>query len=127
MFQLTPSAANEILSTAARSNAVGMALRVAARQVADGSIEYGMGFDEVREDDEPVDFSGLTVVVASPSQPLLEGTSLDYVEIEPGRFDFVFVPAPEQVVAGLGADASAPAAGGCGSKGSKSGCAGCGS
>ena len=51
MFQVTHSAANEILAAAARSDAAGLALAVPARQVADGSIEYGMGFDEVREDE----------------------------------------------------------------------------
>ena len=106
MFILTPSAAREILSAAERSNAAGMALRVAARQIADGSIEYGMGFDEEREDDQPVKFSGLTVVVASPSQPLLDGTTLDYVEIEPGRFDFVFMPPSESVMGTDAADAA---------------------
>lgn len=122
MFQVTRNAATEILVAAARSDAAGLALRVAARQVADGSIEYGMGFDEVREDDEPVEFDGLTVLVGSPSRPLLEGTQLDYVELAPGQFDFVFVPAPEQVVAGLGAGAAASGAGGCG----KGSCGGCG-
>lgn len=122
MFQVTPSAANEILAAAARSDASGLALRVAACQVADGSIEYGMGFDEAREDDEPVEFGGLTVLVGSPSRPLLEGTRLDYVELAPGRFDFVFVPAPEQVVAGLGAGDPASAAGGC----AKGSCGSCG-
>ena len=39
MFNVTPSAAQEILAAAARSDAAGMALRVAARQVADGSAE----------------------------------------------------------------------------------------
>jgi Fe-S cluster assembly iron-binding protein IscA len=75
-----------------RSNAQGLALRVAARQVADGSIEYGMGFDDTREDDEPAQFGELTVLVGSPSKPLLQGTVLDYVEIEPGRFEFIFAP-----------------------------------
>lgn len=112
MFQISTTAANEILAAAARSDAVGLALRVAARQVADGSIEYGMGFDEAREDDEPVEFGGLTVLVGSPSRPLLDGTELDYVEIEPGRFDFVFVPVGEQIVAGAGA--AAQTGGGCG-------------
>lgn len=123
MFTLTPNAAQELLAAAERSNAAGMALRVAARQVADGSIEYGMGFDEERDDDLPTKFSGLTVLVGSPSQPLLDGTTLDYVEIEPGRFDFVFMPASESL---MGADANAAASsggcgtGGCGSCGGKS-------
>ena len=121
-FTVTPSAAQEILVAAARSDAAGMALRVAARQVADGSLEYGMGFDEPRDDDEPVEFGGLTVLLGSPSRPLLADTVLDYVEVAPGRSDFVFVPPPEPEAAGD--DTPAPARG-CGSGGCGSG-GGCG-
>ena len=121
-FSVSAAAAGEILAAAARSDAAGMALRVAARQVADGSIEYGMGFDEQREDDEPATFDGLTVLVGSPSRPLLAGTVLDYVEVEPGRFDFVFIPSADD--AGAARDSAAPQPSqACGS----GGCAGCGS
>lgn len=125
MFTLTPAASQEILAAARRSNASGLALRVAARQIADGSIEYGMGFDEERDDDEPVQFDGLTVLVGSPSRPLLEATALDYVELEPGRFDFVFVPLAEQLMVDGALAGPAKAGGGC----SKGGCSGggCGS
>ena len=74
MFNVTPTAAQELLAAAARSDAAGMALRIAARQIADGSIEYGMGFDDEREDDEPAVFEGLTVLLGSPSRPLLQDT-----------------------------------------------------
>ena len=117
MFSLTPAAAQEILAAAQRSNAAGMALRVAARQVADGSIEYGMGFDDERDDDLPVEFGGLKVLVGSPSRPLLEGTVLDFVELEPGRHDFVFIPLDEPVAAASGCASAAPKAGACGSGG----------
>lgn len=112
MFQVSTAAAHEILSAAERSDATGMALRVAARQIADGSIEFGMGFDEEREDDESVQFGGLTVLVGSPSRPLLEHTQLDYVEIEPGRFDFVFVPVDEPVTACAKSSAASACGGG---------------
>lgn len=112
MFTVTPAAAQELLAAAIRSHARGLALRVAARQAADGSIEYGMGFDDTREDDEPARFGDLTVLIGSPSKPLLQGTVLDYVEIEPGRFDFIFAP-PDDPVRPQGA---------CGS----GGCASCG-
>ena len=125
MFTLTPAAAQEILAAAARSDAAGMALRVAARQIADGSMEYGMGFDEEREDDAPAEFAGLKVLVGSPSRPLLQDTLLDYVEIEPGRFDFVFAPADEALMADSGAAAAPAARGGCGASGCGTG--GCGS
>ena len=127
MLSLTPAAAQEILAAAARSDAAGLALRVAARQIADGSIEYGMGFDDPRDDDEPAEFGGLKVVVGSPSRPLLEDTVLDFVEIEPGRHDFIFIPPPEPVSAGC-APPAPKASGGCGN-GGNGGCAtgGCGS
>jgi len=116
-FTVTPAASQEILAAAERSSAAGMALRVAARQVADGSVEFGMGFDEEREDDEPVEFSGLTVLLGSPSKPLLDGTVLDYVEVSPGRHDFVFIPPREAVVAGDEVAEAPRARGACGSGG----------
>ena len=90
MFSVTTSAANEIQGAAARSNAADMALRVAARQTADGSVEYGMGFDEPREGDMPLQVLGVNVVIAPSSQPMLEGIVLDFVELEPGQFNFIF-------------------------------------
>jgi iron-sulfur cluster assembly protein len=112
MFTVTPSASQEILAAAARSNAAGMALRVAARQVADGSIEYGMGFDEPRDGDMPLQVHGVNVLIAPPSQPILQSVVLDFVEIDQGSFNFIFVP--EDV-------ASTPPAKACGS----GGCSGC--
>jgi iron-sulfur cluster assembly protein len=107
MFIVTTAAAREILAAAERSQAAELALRVAARRVADGSVEYGMGFDEVREGDEATEFAGLQVVVGAPSRPLLADTQLDYVEIGPGRFDFIFAPS-------IAAESASP---GCGSGG----------
>lgn len=121
MFSVTAAAANELLAAAARSDAAEMALRVAARQTTDGSIEFGMGFDDEREDDEQVTFDGLKVLVGSPSRPLLVGVVLDYVEIAPGRHDFVFIPAPEPASGGCSTGQPAPRAacggGGCGNCG----------
>ena len=112
MFNVSTAAAAELLAAAARSDADGMALRIAARPMSDGSIEYGMGFDDERENDESAEYNGLTVLLGAKSRPYLAGTVLDYVEVEPGRFDFVFLPTepePEQP--------EPRAAGGCGSGG----------
>ena len=112
-FQVTSAAAQEILAAAGRSGAAGMALRVAARHTPDG-IAYGMGFDEAAPDDEVAVFDGLTVLIAEPSRPLLAQTVLDYVELDAGGRDFIFVP-PE-------ASGGVARAGQCGS----GGCSGCG-
>lgn len=114
MFQVTSAAAQQIRTAAACSEAIGLALRVAARQVADGSIEYGMGFDTPRDDDEPLQFDGLTVLVDPPCQPLLDATVLDWVELEPGAFAFIFIP-PDVMPAGCQPEPAA--SGGCGSGG----------
>ncbi|HET7526294.1 MAG TPA: hypothetical protein VFK10_10165, partial [Burkholderiaceae bacterium] len=92
MFNVTTAAAQEILAAAERSGAHGMALRIAARRAPDGRIEYGIGFDDEREDDQSARFDALTVLMGAPSRALLVDTVLDFVEVEPGRFDFVFSP-----------------------------------
>jgi iron-sulfur cluster assembly protein len=95
VFSVTSTASQEILAAAARSDAADMALRVAARQGPDGSIEYGMGFDEPREGDLPLQVYGVNVLIAPPSQPLLDDIVLDFVELEPGQFNFIFAPESE--------------------------------
>jgi iron-sulfur cluster assembly protein len=95
VFSVTSTASQEILAAASRGDAADMALRVAARQAPDGSIEYGMGFDEPREGDMPLQVQGVNVVIAPPSQPLLQGIVLDFVELEPGQFNFIFAPEAE--------------------------------
>ncbi|HET9578157.1 MAG TPA: hypothetical protein VFP44_10050 [Usitatibacter sp.] len=89
MITLTPAAAMQIREAAARSRDAAV-LRVAARRLADGTIDYGMGFDEWRNGDVRVVCEGVALVVAPPSRELLEGVVLDYVEIAPGDLRFVF-------------------------------------
>ena len=114
MLTLSPAAAHEIRAAAPRSGADGLALRVAARLEADGSLAFGMGLDEQREGDLPLEVDGVQLLIAQPSQPLLEDALLDFVELEPGRPGFVCVVQP--------AEAPPPApAKACG----KGGCSGC--
>ena len=110
MFTVTPNASQEIQAAAARSHAAGLALRVAARQAADGSVEYGMGFDEPREGDMPLQVLGVNLLIAPPSQPMLEDVVLDFVEIEPGQFNFIFA---DQASASADMPAKACGNGGC--------------
>jgi Fe-S cluster assembly iron-binding protein IscA len=113
MFTLTAAATTRIRQAAAEGGAELAVLRVAARRERDGSITYGMGFDEPHEGERPaLQSDGVTVLIAAPSKPLLEHTELDFVEMEPGQFGFVFVPgsAPTRGTGGCGSCAG----GGCG-------------
>ena len=114
MLTLSESALAQIRWSATQSGCEGVALRVAARRAADGTLDYGMGFDDPTDDDLNLAFDGVVVLVAPASQPLLQGTTLDFVEIEPGQPAFIFVP-PQSC------GSSAASTGGCGS----GACGGC--
>jgi iron-sulfur cluster assembly protein len=117
MFTLTAAAAARIREAAVEGGMAELALRVAARRENDGSITYGMGFDEPGEGEQPsLQSDGVTVLIASSSRPLLQDTQLDFVELEPGEFNFIFVPqaSEDSGAAGCGSCSSA----GCGSRGS---------
>jgi iron-sulfur cluster assembly protein len=117
MFTLTPSAAEQI-SRAAEEQPDSPALRVAAKLDTDGEMVFGMGFDEEREDDQLVETVGVKVLIAPPSQPLLDEAVLDFVEVQPGEFQFVFMNAKAPSSCG---SAGQSGSGGCGSCGSRSG------
>ena len=91
MFKVTKAAASQIRASAQKGDAEELALRVAATRKPDGAIEYRMGFDEVGVEDVLLNSRGVDVVFANSQKELLNGVVLDYVEIEPGEFRFIFL------------------------------------
>ena len=92
MITLTSQAAQQVLKAAGQTGAQGSPLRIAARVDADGSVQYGMGFDEQREQDMLIHCEGVAVLVSPGSTALLKGVTLDFVEFNPGEFQFIFIP-----------------------------------
>ncbi|HEB55213.1 MAG TPA: iron-sulfur cluster assembly accessory protein [Gammaproteobacteria bacterium] len=91
MMTITPSAAEQIKASASQQDVEDMALRIAAKKVEDGSIEYAMGFaDQLSADDLKFTSEGIEVVLAPTSALLLKDAVIDYVEIEPGQHNFIF-------------------------------------
>jgi iron-sulfur cluster assembly protein len=88
---VTPGAAEQIRVAAEASDSKRLALRIAARRDADGTIDYQMGFDNARKGDLALDAGGIELVVAEENADLLDGMTLDYVELEPGDFRFIFI------------------------------------
>ena len=118
MFTLTSAAAGQIRQAATSSGNADLALRIAARRDADGQLHCGMGFDEPKDEDTQLDLFGVAVVIAEEHQQLLSDTVLDYVELQPGQFNFIF--ADSRLVESE--SASTPqSGGGCGSGGCASG------
>jgi iron-sulfur cluster assembly protein len=92
MITLTPAAARQIRASAEQGDMQGLAMRIAAKRNPDGSLHYAMGFDDTRLDgDMHIDADGIEIVVSGHSQDLLEGMTVDYVEIEPDTFQFIFL------------------------------------
>ena len=91
MFKVTEAAAQQVISAAQQSGTEGMALRLAAQRHADGSYDYRMGFDEVTEDDIRFASEGVEIVMAPEFVPLLDNTTLDFVVLEDGEPQFIFI------------------------------------
>jgi iron-sulfur cluster assembly protein len=88
---ITPDAARQIRVAATSARCEDLGLRIAVRRDEAGALHYAMGFDEVGADDLVLPSEGIALVVSAGHGPLLDGMSLDYVEIDPGDFRFVFI------------------------------------
>lgn len=91
MITITPEAAAQIRKAAEATEADDMYLRLAARRDDDGSIEYGMGFDDMGNQDQIYTSAGVDVLISDSCKDLLSGATLDYVEIEAGQHQFIFI------------------------------------
>jgi iron-sulfur cluster assembly protein len=91
MITVTPQAAEQIAKSAPQAGAGSACLRLAARLGDKGVLEYGMGFDDQADGDTQVVANDITILVASGSVELLTGATLDYVEINPGEWRFIFL------------------------------------
>jgi len=91
MVTLTPEAATQIFKMAKLGEMQGLVLRIDARRDAAGNIGYNMGFDDIRGGDVHIVSEGVDVVFAETCKALLNGTTLDFVELEPEHFSFIFL------------------------------------
>jgi iron-sulfur cluster assembly protein len=91
MITITPNAAKQIRQASEQADAEDMYLRLAAKREDGGDIEYGMGFDDMGGQDQIYTSEGIDVLISDSCKDLLNGAMLDYVEINPGEFEFIFV------------------------------------
>ena len=90
MITITEAASKQIKESIKQSDVEGLALRIACTKQEDGSLHYGMGFDEKAEDDQAFMSNDIELIIAPVSLTLLTGTVLDFVELEEGKPDFIF-------------------------------------
>lgn len=91
MFSITENAAEQIIKQMKETNSQGLGLRFAAKFSEDRSIQYMMGFDEIAESDTPLTIANIKVLMDEETSTLMEEAKLDFVELEPGDFQFIFI------------------------------------
>ena len=91
MITLTPTAAKQVKHSAKESNLDGLPLRLACTRMEDGSFHYGMGFDDVKEGDVTHTSEGIDVIVSVTANEFMNGTTVDFVELEEGKQEFIFM------------------------------------
>ena len=92
MISVTTAALEQIRLAAEQGGMSNLPLRIAIRTQDDGSFDYAMGFDEQRlPGDTFLNFDGVDLVVAVQSKDYAEGMTIDYVELESGRYEFIFL------------------------------------
>ena len=92
MITVTKAAAAQIQLSAQQNQAQGMPLRIACERQNDGSFHYAVGFADV-EHDQDLHFTseGIDIVVAPTSFDLVNTMVIDYVELESGEKNFIFM------------------------------------
>ena len=91
MITITPAAIAQIKLSAEQGKTDGLSLRIAASRNDDNSIHYGMGFDTNKEDDVTVPADDIEIIVSASSARLLRDSTIDFVELKPDKFQFIFL------------------------------------
>ena len=92
MISLSTAALEQIKLSADSGDMASTPLRIAAKKLEDGSFHYAMGFDEQRlPGDSFFNFDGVDLVVSTSSLELVDGMTVDFVELEPGKAEFIFL------------------------------------
>ena len=92
MISLSTAALQQIQLSAETGKMPSTPLRIAVKRLDDDSFHYAMGFDEQRlPGDTFFNFDGVDLVVAANSRDLADGMTIDFVELQPGNAEFIFL------------------------------------
>lgn len=92
MITLTPAAAKQIKKSAVAGRMEGLPLRVAVMRTKEDNFHYGMGFDDANlEDDMRFKSEGVEIVTSGATLAMLNGMTVDYVELDEGQYKFIFL------------------------------------
>ena len=125
-LEFTDAATSKLLEVLDEQDAKDQYLRIAVITAPEGGIDYQFGLEEAPQDSDKVIDGAIKVLVDDESAPLLEGSSIDYVE---GFERSGFVISNPNFASGCacgggGCGGASDSAGGCGGGGGACACGG---
>ncbi len=92
MISLSTPALEQIKLSSTQGDMGALPLRIAIKKQEDGSFHYAMGFVELRLPfDSFLNFDCVDLVVSEGSKELAAGLTIDFVELEAGKPEFIFL------------------------------------
>ncbi len=92
MITISKNAASQIELSARQSGIIKAIMRIAIRKLDDGSFHYALGFDDsISAQDIRFCSEGIELVIAPESQDLVQELTIDFVELDDGEQNFIFV------------------------------------
>lgn len=92
MITVTPEAAAQIKLSAKESGINDAVLRIAIKQIEDGSLHYALGFDDaISDNDLRFENEGVKLVIAESSKIFAQNMTLDFAELDNGEKNFIFL------------------------------------
>lgn len=80
VVEFTEAAKNKLLEVLKEQDAEGQYLRIAVTAAKNGGVEYVFGLEESPEESDSVIDGTVKALVDDESAPVLQGSSIDYVE-----------------------------------------------
>ena len=92
MINITNEAASAIKQEVAKEVNKGFKLRIAVMKKEDNSLHYALGFDDNHTNNDKIHKSNeVEIIISNSSLKMCEGMTLDYVELEKNKFNFIFL------------------------------------
>lgn len=91
IFEITDSASEQIIKSSEDSDSKDWPLRIAVNVSNDGKFNYIMGFDHSKEEDLRLKINKVEIIISPDSMINLKNCKLDYVELEEGQYEFIFL------------------------------------
>ncbi len=92
MITISKNAATQIEFSARHAGITNAVMRIAIRKLDDGSFHYALGFDDAfSAQDIQFKCEGINLVVSPKSLDLGRELAIDYVELNSGEKNFIFI------------------------------------